>query len=180
MHICCIQNNVLWPSDTINKTFENNAKNPKEFQKLCNQSSLIINPFAPSAPFLYPLKTSEHLTVFWCFQGVEKGCIGDKWVNLFKKWESIKIGGDLNVKTKPPKPAITRLPKPWNNLIFNITKIVYNPNKCNWRQQEEKSSKTKKKSHAGKMYSIIKTEKRNTTKRTKKELRNYGTKYNIS
>ena len=23
-----------------------------------------------------------HLTVFWCFQGVEKGCIGSEWVNM--------------------------------------------------------------------------------------------------
>ena len=126
----------------------------------------------PVHPFSTPWKHQNTLRFSDVFRGVEKGCIGDKWVNLFKKWESIKIGGDLNVKTKPPKPAITRLPKPWNNLIFSITKIVYNPNKCNWRQQEEKSSKTKKKSHAGKMYSIIKTEKRNTTKKTKKELRN--------
>ena len=133
----------------------------------------------PVHPFSTPWKHQNTLRFSDVSSGVEKGCIGDKWVNLFKKWESIKIGGDLNVKTKPPKPAITRLPKPWNNLIFSITKIVYNPNKCNWRQQE-KSSKTKNKSHAGKMYSIIKTEKRNTTKRTKKELRNYGTKYNIS
>ena len=40
-----------------------------------------VNPFVPSAPFLYPLKTSESQTVFWCFQGVGKGCIGNKWVN---------------------------------------------------------------------------------------------------
>ena len=40
-----------------------------------------INPFAANAPFLYVLKTSEIPTVFWWFQGVEKGCIGNKWVN---------------------------------------------------------------------------------------------------
>ena len=34
---------------------------------------LIINPFVPNASFLYTLKT---------FQGVEKGCIGNKWVKL--------------------------------------------------------------------------------------------------
>ena len=28
-----------------------------------------LNPFAPNGPFLYPLKTSENLRVFWCFQG---------------------------------------------------------------------------------------------------------------
>ena len=44
-----------------------------------------INPFVPSAPLLNPLKTSENLTVFWCFQGVEKECIGNKWVNRKKK-----------------------------------------------------------------------------------------------
>ena len=33
----------------------------------------LFNPFVPNAPFLYPLKTSENLTV-------EKGCIGNKWV----------------------------------------------------------------------------------------------------
>ena len=35
-----------------------------------------------NAPFLYPLKTSENLEVFWCFQGVEKGCIENKWVKF--------------------------------------------------------------------------------------------------
>ena len=38
-------------------------------------------PFIPNAPILYSLKASEIFTVFWCFQGVEKGCIGNKWVN---------------------------------------------------------------------------------------------------
>ena len=40
-----------------------------------------VNPFVPNAPFLYPLKTSENRKVFWCFQGVDKGCIGNKRVN---------------------------------------------------------------------------------------------------
>ena len=35
---------------------------------------LIINPLAPNALFLYPLKTSENLTVFYCFEGV--GALG--------------------------------------------------------------------------------------------------------
>ena len=35
--------------------------------------SVYFNPFVPNAPFLYPLKI--------CFQGVEKGCIGNEWVN---------------------------------------------------------------------------------------------------
>ena len=34
----------------------------------------------PMHPFFTPLKTPENLTVFWCFQGGEKGCIGNEWV----------------------------------------------------------------------------------------------------
>ena len=36
--------------------------------------------FVRNALFLYPLKTLENLTVFWCFQGVEKECIGNELV----------------------------------------------------------------------------------------------------
>ena len=43
-------------------------------------NELMLNPFVPNAPFLYPLKTLEILKVF-CFQGIEKGCIGNKSVN---------------------------------------------------------------------------------------------------
>ena len=43
------------------------------------EQSFCINPYVPNAPFLYPLKT-ENRKVFWCFQGVEKECIGNKWV----------------------------------------------------------------------------------------------------
>ena len=45
-----------------------------------------VNPFVPNASFLYPLKTLENLTEnlsFLCFQRVEKGDIGKKWVNVF-------------------------------------------------------------------------------------------------
>ena len=45
-----------------------------------------INLFASNAPFLYPLKTSENLTVFLCFQAAEKGCIGSKWVKNTSNW----------------------------------------------------------------------------------------------
>ena len=41
----------------------------------------LFNPFIPSAPFLYPLKT-ENITIF-CFQEMEKGCIGNEWVKIF-------------------------------------------------------------------------------------------------
>ena len=40
-----------------------------------------INPFVPCAPFLYPLKTSVNRKIFWCFQGAEKRCNGNNWVN---------------------------------------------------------------------------------------------------
>ena len=39
-----------------------------------------IDLFFSSEPSVYPLKTLENLTVFWCFQGVDKGCIGNEWV----------------------------------------------------------------------------------------------------
>ena len=32
------------------------------------------------ALFLYTLETLENRKVFWCFQGVEKGCTENKWV----------------------------------------------------------------------------------------------------
>ena len=44
----------------------------------------VINPFVPNALFLYPLKT-ENFKIFWCFQGVEKACIGNKWVKTYLK-----------------------------------------------------------------------------------------------
>ena len=33
-------------------------------------SSVSLNPLQPGIAFLYPLKASENLKVFWCFQGV--------------------------------------------------------------------------------------------------------------
>ena len=45
---------------------------------LCFSLQFLFNPFVPNTSFLYPLKTSENLTVFWCFQGVEEGCNGKK------------------------------------------------------------------------------------------------------
>ena len=63
-------------------------KEPSQFGKtiwiwannnVYKNNSCFFNPFVPNALFLYHLKTSENFTVFRCFQGVEKGCIG-KWV----------------------------------------------------------------------------------------------------
>ena len=38
----------------------------------------LFNFDVPNAPFLYPLKTSENLAVFECFQEVEQGCTGNE------------------------------------------------------------------------------------------------------
>ena len=59
-----------------------------------------INPFVPNAPFLYPLKTSENHKVFWCFQGVKKGCIGNEWVNGKDNLQQLKVV--CNVIWSPP------------------------------------------------------------------------------
>ena len=45
-----------------------------------SRSDQLLNPFVPNVLFLYPLKTTENCKDFLCFQGVEKGCIGNKWV----------------------------------------------------------------------------------------------------
>ena len=42
-----------------------------------------FNPFVPNASFLYPLKRSENRKIFLCFQGVDKGCIGNKWAKTY-------------------------------------------------------------------------------------------------
>ena len=60
-----------------------------------------INPFVPNAPFFYPLKTRENHMVFWCFPGVEKGCIGDEWVKneMFKNYKNLTVENiDSNYK----------------------------------------------------------------------------------
>ena len=44
--------------------------------------SFTFSSFVANAPFLNFLKTSEHGKVSWCFYGVEKGCIKNKWVNI--------------------------------------------------------------------------------------------------
>ena len=44
--------------------------------------SYFIKLFVPTASFLYPLKTSENLMVFWSSEGVENGCIGNEWVKF--------------------------------------------------------------------------------------------------
>ena len=66
---CNLFSKITFNELLINFTMDKNVRPP-----------LWVNPFVPNAPFLYPLKKSENLTVFWCFQGVEKECIRNKWV----------------------------------------------------------------------------------------------------
>ena len=41
----------------------------------------VLTHLFPMHLFCTLLKTSENLAIFRCVQGVEKGCIGDKWIN---------------------------------------------------------------------------------------------------
>ena len=52
-----------------------------------------FNPFVTNAPFPYPLEMSENRKAFWCFQGVEKGCIGNEWVKLLLSKEFCNLIG---------------------------------------------------------------------------------------
>ena len=49
-----------------------------------------------NAPFLYSLKTSENGKIFWCFQGIEKGCIGNEWLkDFFSKCDQITLTEEI-------------------------------------------------------------------------------------
>ena len=106
---------------------ENNFEKSKiklleeEIKKLKNENATFreniltqLNPFVRNAPFLYPLKISENPTVFWCFQEVEKGCIGNEWV---KTIHSLSGNNDRN-KTNTPIKDKTK-----QNNDFNIILI---------------------------------------------------------
>ena len=56
----------------------------------CNMM-IRFKPFDPNVPFLYPLKISENRKVFWCFQGVETGCIGTNELTIKFSLHCIKI-----------------------------------------------------------------------------------------
>ena len=62
----------------------------------------MFNPFIPNAPFLHPLKTLENILVYWCFQAVERGCIGNRWVKCLwlksdvKKPQRNKLISNIN------------------------------------------------------------------------------------
>ena len=75
----------------LSLVLEMNTVKVKEIYKILRFTNY-ANPFFPNALFLYPLKTSAKLTVFWCFQRVEEGCIWNKWVK-----SSPQIGMKTNV-----------------------------------------------------------------------------------
>ena len=57
---------------------EQERPSQKDLIMLFSTSNLSrLNPFVPNALFLYTLKTLKNRKVFWCFQEVEKGYIGN-------------------------------------------------------------------------------------------------------
>ena len=74
--------NLPLPHSRENKYFFDN----KHSRKLISYVSHFkvhysdFNRFVSNAPFLYSLKTSQNRKIFWCFQGLEKECIGNVWV----------------------------------------------------------------------------------------------------
>ena len=62
-----------------NKEFKNSWINPEKSSS-----------FVPNAPFLCPLRTSENRKFFWCFQKLEKRCIGNKWVKETERIVSLQ------------------------------------------------------------------------------------------
>ena len=77
---------------------------------------MYVNPIVSNAPFLCLLKTSENPTVFWCFQGAEKGCIENKWVKLIFLSEDKNYIKHLTrnpVIWKTPVRILTNQPKLW-------------------------------------------------------------------
>ena len=63
----------------LNETLPLNWQWIKYYKWKCIRQKSALTPFVSNARFLYSLKTSENRKVF---QGVEKGCIGNEWVNL--------------------------------------------------------------------------------------------------
>ena len=77
---------------------------------------LVFNSFVSNTLFLYPLKTSENRKVLLCFQGVEKGCIGNKWVKIAKSLQlSFKLVSSICYIL--PKESISKI---MNNAFYFI------------------------------------------------------------
>ena len=61
-----------------------------------------VIPFVPNAPFLYPYKT-ENLAVFWYFQGVEKGSIGNNGLVAAWKMSEYEAFSGLDTAKQGPE-----------------------------------------------------------------------------
>ena len=60
-------------------------------KNVCERLLLIsFNPFVPTASFLYPLKTSENLTVFWCIQRLVLSSL--LFLSIFCIFSTVLIG----------------------------------------------------------------------------------------
>ena len=103
---------------------------------------LHFNPFVHSATFLYPFKISEKLTIFWCFQGVEKGCIGKKCVKYQISevssffWKSLRLASFSKIFPSKLRPQSYHYSLPFlmkyvvdGRLIFHEVRMIYKAEK---------------------------------------------------
>ena len=79
-----------------------------------------LNPFVLNAPFLYPLKAS------WCFQGVEKGRIGKKWVKNPNSY-FYPIFTYLRLPSELQKNVMKRFSKNFKNFNFRPKNNLFTP-----------------------------------------------------
>ena len=63
-------------TDNKNSEYGHFSRSDRKRSLARNAWNITINPFVPNAPFLYPLKTSENLTVSDVFRGSRKGASG--------------------------------------------------------------------------------------------------------
>ena len=78
-----------------------------------------IDSFVPDGPFIYPLEASENLTVFLCFQGLEKEWTGNKWV---KYGEKFLIQNGKDSKNAHQDLVLLKFTKKYIYIFFNFIK----------------------------------------------------------
>ena len=88
------------------------------------------NPFVFNTPFFYPLKASENRNVF-CLQGVKKGCIGNKWVNILSYLRAMFA---FCLPRKYPKTNFVSHESKSNFISNFIFMLIC----CNWREMARK------------------------------------------
>ena len=86
-----------------------------------------LTPFVPNTTFLYSLKTVilENRNIF-CFQGVEKGCTGNKCVNFLTFFRQ-----DHTITLQPLDKIIAITEDMQSHSIENFTHMNSNLSKCN-------------------------------------------------